>query len=371
MTSFELSLLLQTILDSTEYAKAPRDFATYLDSQYSAVSRVGIAIVSGDVLGSNIPERIAKLDAPLKEVMQKVTSEKPAQMFVSLDRWLTELRRANDLVHRLELIEPSDGFAPADPVDGTVAREALDPLIERVKIFHDMYENLLQSHTRRNLLILIFSAHELVIVAQATELLVTSINKALRFVTSPKEGFKDLSILFPAEATLDTLIQKLSALEGLYEELCRLLDVSINEYPLELIKVESGSLWIKLFGESRVISLMSKFVESAASYLYRNFTKEGKIVAIPQTVEVIDSMLKLSDSLEQSGIDSSVLKENIKQSSIILAQRLNQLLAGEPAVNINGRNYSVGDEWEQRFLRESRTLFIGSGNDEEKTENKQ
>jgi hypothetical protein len=152
-------------------------------------------------------------------------------------------------------------------------------------------------------------------------------------------------------------------LEARYEELCRLLDLSPNEYPLEIIKVEVGSLWLRIFGESRVISLISRFIESTASYLYRNFTSEGKLTAIPQKVDVINSILKLSDNLEQSGIDNSVLKENIQQSSIIVAQQLNQLLAGEPVVNVNGEVYSVGEAWEKRFLKESRTRFIGSGGD--------
>ncbi len=180
----------------------------------------------------------------------------------------------------------------------------------------------------------------------------------------PKEGYKDLSITFPSIPTLNNLIRKLSALEGLYNELCRLLDVSTSEYPLEIVKIEVGSLWLKLFGESRVISLMTKFAESSVSYLYRNFTNEGKIMAIPQNVEVINSLLQLSENLEQSGIDNSVLKENIQHSAIILGQQLNQLLSGEPAVNVNGRNYSIAEEWEKRFLKDSRTLAIGSGNDE-------
>jgi hypothetical protein len=61
-----------------------------------------------------------------------------------------------------------------------------------------------------------------------------------------------------------------------------------------------------------------------------------------------------------------VLNDNIKQSSIIVAQQLNAFLVGEPEVNINGRNHSLGQALDEQFLRKSRTLFIGSGEDNTK-----
>ena len=204
-----------------------------------------------------------------------------------------------------------------------------------IKQFHDTYENLLQSHTKHNLLYLTFAAHELR--QPRIELMITAIDEALQTTREPKEGFSKLLIIFPTTPSVKAIIQKLSALEELYSELCRLLNVSVSEYPLELIKLEAGSIWLKIFGESRVISMITKFLESAVTYLYRNYTVEGKITAIPQNVETINSLLQLSKNLEQSGIDNGVLNDNIKQSSIIIGQQLNALLAGEPQVNINGK----------------------------------
>src|ERR1044072_2795784 len=211
---------------------------------------------------------------------------------------------------------------------------------------------------------LIFAAHELLQVTKAISFLGASVHEALRITKSPDEGFEQLDILFLSRSNLTNLIGKLSALECLYSELCRLLDVSTSEYPLELIKLEAGSIWLKVFGESRVISLITKFPESTTSYLYRNFTVEGKISAIPQNAQTIDALLQLSKRLEESGIDSAFLKENIKQSAIILGQQLNQFLAGEPNMNINGRKHSVGEELKEKYLQESRTLLIGDGADD-------
>jgi hypothetical protein len=48
-----------------------------------------------------------------------------------------------------------------------------------------------------------------------------------------------------------------------------------------LCKIDSGSLWVNLFGKSRVAGLACKLSENAAKYPYRNYTDEGRAAAIP------------------------------------------------------------------------------------------
>jgi hypothetical protein len=47
------------------------------------------------------------------------------------------------------------------------------------------------------------------------------------------------------------------ALEQLYSLTAELLDVSPAEFPLTITHLEVGSLWIKLFGQSKVISMVT------------------------------------------------------------------------------------------------------------------
>jgi hypothetical protein len=172
MLSLELSQVLQTILKATEDAKAPYDLASYLDEQYPTVADSAIAILSREVPQKSTEERYNKLDALIDELTRRVLMEKPAQVLVSLDRWMGQLGVANESLHT--------AFEEGKP-------KPLDLIIGRVKHFHDMYENLLQSHTKRNLLYLVFSAHELVSTTPATQVLLTSINDVLSLSRLPRK----------------------------------------------------------------------------------------------------------------------------------------------------------------------------------------
>jgi hypothetical protein len=284
---------------------------------------------------------VGQLQSELNAIRQNLKESKPAQNFIALDKWITTLKDLN------QVVEGSDF--------------GLKDLIEKAQKFYDAYDQFVQNYGNSDTFYLMLAAHDLDQLITATYALSARVVSLLATTALPKDNYEELSIFFPSPTSLEDVIEKLKALKRVYEELCRLLDVSESEYPLQISKIEAGSLWIKLFGESKVIQTLTDLLRSGVSYMYRNFTAEGKVSAIPKNAEAIDSLLELSTKLRAHGIDNSVLNENIKQSAIIISQQLNGLLAGEPITEINGQRFSVGQEWDERFLRESRGLFIGAG----------
>jgi hypothetical protein len=114
--------------------------------------------------------------------------------------------------------------------------------------------------------------------------------------------------------------------------------------PLKIGKIESGSLWVKLFGESKVVALLTRFIEEGAEYLYRKFTIEGQISTIPRKIEVLDKVIGLRSSLQENGIDTAGLDDHIAKSGAIIGKDLNILLARQSSVRVNGRLTSVSNE---------------------------
>jgi hypothetical protein len=169
-----------------------------------------------------------------------------------------------------------------------------------------------------------------------------------------------LALFLASDANFEGFIGKLEALNAIYIELCELFQISAKELPLEIGKVESGSLWVKIFGESRIISSMISLIESTVQYLYRNFTKEGGMASIPKNVEVITSIVNLEHELKESGIDTTEIKEHIRKSSVLVARQLTRLLGGEPKVEVNGREYTLGTELEEVYLAQSKRLLLES-----------
>ncbi len=125
--------------------------------------------------------------------------------------------------------------------------------------------------------------------------------------------------------------------------------------------MEAGSLWLKLFGESKVVTLLTRLIETGVGYLYRRFTNEGQIASIPRQVESVEAVLRLSETLREMGIDTTEVKENLQKSAVVISSKLNDLLIGSSPIKVNDRDFSVGDAVTERYLKESRRLLLDEG----------
>lgn len=163
----------------------------------------------------------------------------------------------------------------------------------------------------------------------------------------PGENERELLLWLPGYMDLKQFSQKLQAIQLLYTELCMIFSISESDYPLRLVRAKSGSLWVKVFGETRVIQMISEFIEKMAGWLYRNYTVEGKINSIPRKVEVIDSLLDLTAKLEAAGLDVSEMRPNIEKSAVVVSRELVTLLENQSSVVINRININVDPGAEQ------------------------
>jgi hypothetical protein len=184
-------------------------------------------------------------------------------------------------------------------------------------------------------------------------------------VSDSNDGQAVLALLMDCEWDLEQLVKKLDALNSVYLELCQLFNVSSKEFPLRIGRVETGSLWIRLFGESRVVTAMVTLLESSVSFLHRNFTREGQILSFPRSLEAISSLLDLERKLADANIETKHMREHIQKSSIVVARDLARLLSGEPKVEVNGKEYSVGTELEKVYIAQSKRMLLESTLDDE------
>ncbi|ACC85452.1 hypothetical protein [Nostoc punctiforme] len=174
------------------------------------------------------------------------------------------------------------------------------------------------------------------------------------------ETLNSFSLFIDSDYTFKEFIQKLEAIQALYSELCFLYDISEVDFPLRIIKIESGSLWVKIFGESRVIETIVSLIKDAKEYGYRNLTKEGKIEAEQQNFKAIESALELRKKLQEANIDVEEFDEKIKKSSIVIINNLNTLLSGEKKIKLNGELIESDDTTQKLLKGSNRYLLEGS-----------
>ncbi len=291
------------------------------------------------------------------------------------DEALVELREAikeryGDPIHRAERMRPGKVFAQIyqletllerDFRDGVLGNKSPSRLRDLIATFERAYAQFLGERTSASVVELWESAEDLIEALKLTEDLLDAVSNTLSPEFDMPESSSALELYLDGPIELGDVHAKLIALESLYDRFANLLEVSIPESPLQIERIEVGSLWVKVFGDTRVISLVSSLLQSAAAFLYRQYTNEGKIAALPKKLEAVDGLLELTKRLEAAGVDTSGALETLEVTAVGLSKELNTLLLGEPSVEVDGASFSVDDTLRERLIAERGQLLISGG----------
>ncbi|MEJ5030019.1 hypothetical protein [Comamonas sp. MYb69] len=335
MHTLEFKNRISIFLDESEQFKAFIDGLHTLSSYANAMDQFLKLIPKGSAQYSNSGTGLHSHLANTKSVIAGINNR---QFFRSLEGFQKSLLA----------FEPEN----KDPT-------SLISTVERsIENFSDVYDHFLSHQNPDNALPLILAAREL-------NTQISVLYKAFSFFEDklieqavPGSSESKLTVILPQHLTLKDFAKKLLAIQELYSELCMLMAVSEASEPLRIAKIESGSLWAMVIGETRIINLMTSFLERTATWAYRNYTSEGKITAIPQKVEAIDSLLGLSKRLAEQNIDTTIIKEHISKSAVALSKNLSEILDGQPSITINDQTISVGTESHKNFISNHSTLHL-------------
>jgi hypothetical protein len=167
-----------------------------------------------------------------------------------------------------------------------------------------------------------------------------------------------LEIYLSSETDFHLFLEKVTALEQIYEELCHLLNVSPQREPLKIVKIESGSVWTRLTGNQAVVTAIAGAISKAAHYVYRNHTKEDQLASIPNKVGTIESVLHLHDELKKRGIETRDLDEHIKIASVRVGNHLEKLFEGEEQIEVNGEVIALTPGGQLKLIEKKQVALI-------------
>jgi hypothetical protein len=290
--------------------------------------------------GSQQGEGAARLHGYLAKVHQTTSAVSQRQFFKSLEHFQTVISR----------------FQSQHPK----ASDLVGELKNQVERFSDLYDVFITNGSGVNAVHVILAAKDLNARTNVFMRTLQMVCEQLGDHDVAGRTEDTLTLWLPGHFELGDFARRLLALNELYSEICMLLSVSLNEHPIRISKIESGSLWVKAFGESRVIGLMISFFKASASWGYRNYTTEGKISVIPQKVEAIDELLGLTGRLDAAGIDTSQMNEHIRKSALVITKELSVLLDKQSSVTINDETFSAGADWAHAISQNGVTPRIGN-----------
>lgn len=348
MTSYEIIQLLDQITLTLNEKTHLMALLSQAEEYRSNIKKTVDEVVGGE--NQEHVSHIARLRGNVTNIFApNFKRVRPRAVFAELDVLVDELSAFRGLLQ-----EP--------------AAATLDNLVKEIGEFSRLYEEFNDAPALRQTFNLIDAGDRLLKSIQSFTGPSLLLRNTLRPIEFNLDGYQEFSLLLSATTTYTygDLLTKLTALHTIYSELCNLISVSPSEHPLLVSKVESGSLWVRVFGESKVITLLTKLTQAGAAYMYRRYTTEGKVAAIPKQVESVESVLRLAERLESMGIDTSDMKENLQKSGNAISSNLNKLLRGEPSVTVNGQLHSLKEELQDRYLQESKVLLLDDGGDKQK-----
>lgn len=281
--------------------------------------------------------------------------------------------RLNQIIEEVRKLSPKKIFSEINAIGASLSRlessfdsnasKKFQVLKHEIEAFSEAYESLVTTYQLGQIARLL-SVAQRVDAAFSSSIEFTSVilkNLCPDFESGKEDG-RQLEIFLPSETDLVLFLEKISALEKIYDELCQLFGISTKQEPLKIVKIESGCAWAWLMGHPGVISAMRSAIEKTAHFIYRNYSTEGKLASIPKNVETIESVLHLHDELKSRGIDTEKLDEHISKASVKLGNSLQVLLGGEDQIELNGEVIPLSPKAQEKLISGRKVLLIEEKN---------
>lgn len=234
-----------------------------------------------------------------------------------------------------------------------LTREVGEKIGNELSRFSEMYEDFLKSYSESATFSLLDSGNDLYISVDSLRMSAHLAEQALAEPEiEPNETEAELELSFSSSPAFEAFAAKLTALSQMYHKLCELLQVSTATNPLRIVKVETGTWYVKAIGAIAPIALMSRLLENAVNYCYRNYTTEGKLSALPRKAEAAEAILRLKRGLDEAGINTTEIGANIQSAVVSLSQDLNTLIAGENRIVLNNAELTGSHDWVAPQLRD-------------------
>lgn len=137
----------------------------------------------------------------------------------------------------------------------------------------------------------------------------------------------------------------------LYEKVCEIGNIDITKEELKIVRMETGSFFIKFVGNKNVLKLIANILESFHKTMIRNYTREGQRQNLVESTELFKEQFDLVKEMNDLGMDVGEHKEIAKETLVLLMKQSNILLSSSPDVRINKKVLSKSEDIKKALER--------------------
>ncbi|MCS5420751.1 MULTISPECIES: hypothetical protein [Psychrilyobacter] len=169
------------------------------------------------------------------------------------------------------------------------------------------------------------------------------------------------------------ILYLLTVIPDLYKRGLDLFQLDEKEFPLEIIKIESGTFFSKLAGHPVIIGLISSALTFSANEIYNHYSPTTKVKREKEVLEVIGEKLDIIEKMEGLGMDTTNMKEDVQIYTAKLYKDTKRISKLSTKMKVNNEVFQIEKGSELLFLKDQedfiQTLSLPSLEDmEEGTE---
>lgn len=173
--------------------------------------------------------------------------------------------------------------------------------------------------------------------------------------------------LLNEEFSMGEFTSLLNKIENMYDETMSLLqnkkENKISE--LKIIKIESGSLFSKIAGESISIKFVKDILKKIIMIVHKEYEVENKIITHQSIAKTLKDDINIMKTLQECGCNIDKSKQLLEKTFNQLAKDGLDIAKSSGNIKIDDEEFSIKKSIKQKFLNDTKKKLLNSGNEEE------
>lgn len=143
----------------------------------------------------------------------------------------------------------------------------------------------------------------------------------------------------------------------IYNKLCEIAKINPEEDPLNIVRVETGSLFTKYSGDKKILSVIANILEIAHNIFMRKYTREGQKQNLIESTEIFEKHYSIIKDMKEQGMNVDEHEKIAQESMVLIMKQANTLLSSSPDIRINKKILSKSEDFKKILGGDNKLLM--------------
>ena len=171
--------------------------------------------------------------------------------------------------------------------------------------------------------------------------------------------------LLDAEYSVNEFSNNLKNMDDIYNEIGNLIfsnSVSIEYEKLSIIKIESGSMLSRVFGNKNIIEIFCILLKKAVNWIQTKYELGEEIQTHRKLAVALKEDVELMGLLEKNGCNVEKSKQLIEKSFNKIAKEISEIVEKSANIKVNDEEFKIKESMYNKYLKEASIKQISSEN---------